>query len=133
VIIVVFFSEQRYGAQMIEKRKYQRVKDGAKIIHKLMGVKGECLAPALDISAGGIRLPSKKKLAPGSILELNIYLPDKREPFFGLAKVIWQKSEITKSLIGDYYETGVEFIKVGLENRRLIIRYTGSLIAKNKK
>lgn len=118
---------------MTEKRKYQRVRGGVKIIHKVMGVKGECLTPVLDISAGGFRLPVKNKLALGSILELNICLPDEKEPFFGLAKVVWQKSEITKSEKGDYYETGVEFIRVGLENRKLIIRYISSLLAKDKK
>lgn len=118
---------------MIEKRKYQRVRDGIKIIYKIMGVKGECLMSVLDISAGGFRLPIKKKLAFNSILELNIYIPNEKEPFFGLAKVVWQKSEITKSEKGDYYETGVAFIRIGLENRKLINRYIDSLIAKDKK
>lgn len=118
---------------MTEKRKYQRVRDGVKIIHKVMGVKGECLTAVLDMSAGGFRLPIKNKLALGSILELNIYLPDEKEPFFGLARVVWQKSGITKSEKGDYYETGLELIRVGLKNRKLIIRYISSLLAKDKK
>ncbi|OGX31942.1 MAG: hypothetical protein A3G37_00975 [Omnitrophica WOR_2 bacterium RIFCSPLOWO2_12_FULL_46_30] len=118
---------------MTEKRKYQRINDGVKIIYKVMGVKGEYPTPVLDMGAGGFRLPIKDKLALGSTLELNICLPDEKEPFFGLARVVWQKSEITKSEKGGYYETGVEFIRVGVQNRKLIIRYIASLIAKDKK
>ena len=116
----------------MEKRKYQRIKDGARVIHKIMGVKGEQLAHVLDMSAGGFRLPLKEKLAPGTLLELSIYLPHEKEPFFGLAKIAWQNSDLTKTDKGGYYETGVELIRVGLENRKLIIRYINSLLKEDK-
>ena len=116
----------------MEKRKYQRIKDGARVIHKIMGVKGEQLAHVLDMGAGGFRLPLKEKLAPGTLLELSIYLSHEKEPFFGLAKIAWQNSDLTKADKGDYYETGIELIRVGLENRKLIIRYINSFLKEDK-
>lgn len=117
---------------MIEKRKYERVKDGAKVVYKVMGVKGEYLTPALDMGGGGLRLPLQEKIKPGTFLELNISLPDDKEPFFGLVKVAWQGPAVSKSKEGKgYYETGIEFIKVGLENRKRIVRYVNAQTKKN--
>lgn len=117
---------------MIEKRKYARIPDGAKVVYKVMGVKGEHLTPALDMGSGGLRLPLQEKVKPGTLLELNILLPDNQEPFFGLVKAVWQSPAATQGKNGEtYYETGIEFIKVGLENRRRIVKYISGYAKKN--
>ncbi|TAN61835.1 PilZ domain-containing protein [bacterium] len=117
---------------MMEKRKYARVPDGARVVYKVMGVKGEHLTPALDMGSGGLRLPLQEKVKPGTLLELNISLPDDKEPFFGLVKAVWQSPAATQDKDGlSYYETGIEFIKVGLENRRRIVKYVTDYAKKN--
>ena len=118
---------------MMEKRKYARVPNGAKVVYKVMGVKGEHLTPALDIGSGGLRLPLQEKVEPGTLLELNISLPDDKEPFFGLVKAVWQSHAATQGKNGEaFYETGIEFIKVGLENRRRIVKYVTDYTKKER-
>ena len=109
---------------MIEKRKYARIKDGAKVIYKVMGVKGEYPLHVLDIGAGGLRLPIKEKVKAGALIEFRISLDKDTDSFFGLAKVAWQDLEVKKDEKGNaYYETGIEFLRVGVDNRKRILRY----------
>lgn len=109
---------------MIEKRKFERIKDGAKVIYKVMGVKGEYPLQVIDMGAGGLKLPLYEKVSRGTLLELHISLSGEAEPFFGLAKVIWQDLKLKKDTKGvPCYETGVEFIKVGIANRKRIVRF----------
>ncbi len=109
---------------MTEKRKFERIKDGAKVIYKVMGVKGEYPLEAIDMGAGGFRLPLYEKVPPGTLLELHISLSKDNEPFFGLAKVAWQDSRLKKDKKNiPCYETGVEVIKVGIENRKRIVKH----------
>jgi hypothetical protein len=81
---------------MIEKRKYKRVINGAKVAYKVMGVKGEYGMSTLDMGAGGLRLPLREKIKTGTLLELSISLEDGKEPFFGLVKVAWQNPTTEK-------------------------------------
>ncbi|HAH20616.1 MAG TPA: hypothetical protein DCL49_06920 [Candidatus Omnitrophica bacterium] len=109
---------------MAEKRTYLRVKDGATVIYKTMGVMGEYPLHVLDISAGGVRLPLKEKIKAGTLIELQISLPEDKEPFFGLAKIAWQHDAAVKDKTNTlFYETGVQFIRVGVNNRKRILRY----------
>jgi hypothetical protein len=117
---------------MMEKRKYERIPDGARVVYKVMGVKGEHQTPALDMGTGGLRLNLQEKLDPGTLLELSISLPDDKEPFFGLVKAVWQNPSASKDKNGlTVYETGIEFMKVGLENRRRIVKYVTDYAKKN--
>lgn len=118
---------------MTERRRYRRVKDGVRVIYKVLGVNGESQMHSLDIGAGGLRLPLKDKLDPGTLLELGLFLPQDREPFFCLTRVVWQADESKKDK-GDqgYYETGVEFVRIDIRQRLRLIHYVYPLLRKNK-
>jgi hypothetical protein len=116
-----------------EKRKFPRLKDGAKVICKFFGVAGETEEEAIDISQGGIRILLKEKANPGILLELGVLLPQEPDPFYALAKVVWQAEK--RKLAPDkqlYYETGVEFIKMDMAHKILMIRYIYGRLKKEK-
>ncbi|MCX5708216.1 MAG: PilZ domain-containing protein [Candidatus Omnitrophica bacterium] len=117
-----------------EKRKFPRLKDGVKVIYKFMGVLGEKKDEVLDISQGGIRLCLKEKTRPGTLLELAVVITPDSSPFFALAKVVWQSG---KRKLGPkrelYYETGVEFLKMDMQHKMLMIEYIYNRIKKDKK
>jgi hypothetical protein len=117
-----------------EKRKFPRLKDGAQVVYKFMGVLGEKKDDVIDIGQGGLRLMLKEKTKPGTLLEMGIYLPKREDPFFALAKVVWQSEK--RKLSGDkqlYYETGIEFLKMDMHHKILMIRYIYSRLRKEKK
>lgn len=92
----------------------------------------EHTVPIVDISAGGICLALNEKIKRDTILEINILLPDNNGPLLGLAKVIWQKEEMTREKSGlTYYETGVGYLKLGFQNRKRIAQFISSQLAKN--
>ena len=113
----------------MEKRSFLRIKEKIKVAYKIMGSNGECEVRTTDISGGGFRLPMNEKAKPETLVELNISLPSQDAPFYGLAKVVWRSPTAVKRKDGkNYFETGVKFIRVGLNNRKQIVRYINSLI-----
>lgn len=109
---------------MAERRKYPRLKDGVKVIYKRLGINGEYELLSSNLGGGGVCLPLKERIKPGSLLELGLRLPQDKEPFFCLVKVVWQAEQSEKGKDGqDYYETGVEFLRIDLNQRIRIIRY----------
>ena len=117
-----------------ERRKFPRLKHGVKVIYKFMGIIGEKKDEVIDVGQGGIRIPLKDKTAIGTILELAIAISSESSPFFALAKVVWQSSR--RKLSPDkklYYETGVEFLKMNMQHKMLMIEYIYSRIKEGKK
>ena len=113
----------------MEKRSFPRIKGEIRVAYKTMDSNGEYEVRTMDISGGGLRLPMNEKAKAETLVELNIFLPSQDAPFYGLAKVIWQSRTAVKEKDGkNYFETGVKFIKVGIHNRKQIVRYINSLI-----
>ena len=110
---------------MTEKRKYRRLRDGLKVIYKLMGVKGEISRHALDMGGGGIQLVLNQKVPKGTLVEMSLNL-NQGESFFCLGKVAWQADE--KSSEG--YNTGIEFLQIDLKRKMNIINYIFDQIRK---
>ena len=109
---------------MIERRRYYRLKDGVKVVYKVSGKLGEINSSVFDVGGGGLRLPISQKIEPGTNLELNLLLPDNKDSFFAYARVVWQEKGAQKDKSGqNYYDTGIEFLKVDLKNRLQIIHY----------
>jgi c-di-GMP-binding flagellar brake protein YcgR len=117
-----------------EKRRFPRLKDGVRVIYKFMGVLGEKKEDVVDISQGGVRLCLKEKVKPGTLLELAVAITPDSGPFFALAKVVWQSE---KRKLGTekqlYYETGVEFLKMDMQHKMLMIEYIYNRIKKDKR
>ena len=116
-----------------EKRQFPRLKNGVKVIYKFMGVLGEKKDDAVDVSQGGIRLLLKEKVDPGTLLELGMSIPRDPGPFFTLAKVAWQAQK--RKLTADkqlYYETGVEFLKMDMQHKMLMIEFIYNRLKKEK-
>ncbi|MEK6564272.1 MAG: PilZ domain-containing protein [Candidatus Omnitrophota bacterium] len=113
----------------MEKRSFPRIKGEISVAYKIMGSSDDGEVRTMDISGGGFRLPMYEKVKPETLVELNISLPSQEAPFYGLAKVIWQSRTAVKGKGGkNYFETGIKFIRVGLNNRKQIVRYINSLI-----
>jgi c-di-GMP-binding flagellar brake protein YcgR len=120
--------------KLSERRKFPRLKHGVRVIYKFMGIIGEKKDEVIDVGQGGIRIFLKDKTEKGTILELAISITSEASPFFALAKVVWQSS---KRKFGSdkklYYETGVEFLKMDMQHKMLMIEYIYSRIKKERK
>ncbi len=116
----------------IEKRKFKRLKNGVKVIFKILNKREETVL-SINIGAGGVCIPLKEKIEPGTFLELGLILPDQHKPFYAFAKVAWQAKVPKRDEKGDfYYETGIHFLRMNLEERKKLIEYVYTR-SKNKK
>lgn len=74
-------------------------------------------AQVRDISAKGVGMVSKKKLAPESKLELWLDIPDKGEPLYIRGNVSWSQP------VGNYeYRSGINFEKADLLGLARVLR-----------
>ncbi|MBU1122594.1 MAG: PilZ domain-containing protein [Candidatus Omnitrophota bacterium] len=75
---------------MIERRKFVRLKDSLKITYKGIGAdsveKGSLIG---DLGGGGVSIPVANRIKPGTILELEIYLPKREKPIVAVGEVVW--------------------------------------------
>lgn len=115
-----------------DRRKYRRINDGIKAVYKIMGIEGEYDLSILNLSSGGLCIPLNRIINKGTLLELNLNIPREKEPFFALAKVVWQSQIPIKKEDKVYYETGIEFLRLGLKERMRIIRYIYKKIKKKE-
>ncbi len=117
-----------------ERRKYKRVSTRVRITCKPVGVEGENEIYSLDISAGGFSMMYPDAVKPDTVFELKVYLPDKTESFFCLAKVVRQADKAVKQKDGKpYYETGLKFEDMDLKNRLRLIYYVHNKLKLDRK
>ena len=107
-----------------DKRRYRRLRNGVRVIYKVMGEQGESILPVIDVGGGGIRLLLRDKLRAGELLELGLLMPQDKDPFFILAKVAWQADMPVKTENEQHmYDTGIEFLKLDIQHRMHLIHY----------
>lgn len=71
-----------------------------------------------DISAGGIRLMTPTPIAPGTRLDLGIFLGEDAKPVKAWGEVVWQRKLSPTS-----YETGVEIHGVDDKDRKRFMSF----------
>jgi c-di-GMP-binding flagellar brake protein YcgR len=99
-----------------DKRIYQRIKG---VVHVRYAVKGRDTKKTeslpRNISGGGVGLCLTEKLQPGTLLELEIAVPDDpKKPVFGTGEVVWTNSSgiISSEKDTDLHETGIKFLDI---------------------
>lgn len=63
----------------------------------------ECEAETVNISANGVGLITKEKLAVRTPLEMWLKIPDHHEPFYTRGEVVWSEAFVD----GEYQSVGV--------------------------
>lgn len=97
-----------------------------------MGVEGEYDLAVINLSGGGLCLPLSQKINKGTLVELNLHVPHEKEPFYALAKVVWQSQASISKEGKVYYETGIEFLRLGIREKMRIIRYIYNKLKERK-
>ncbi|MDD5614467.1 MAG: PilZ domain-containing protein [Candidatus Omnitrophica bacterium] len=112
-----------------ERREYFRLQlDAQVIVHgedKSKSLREDTVSAAVkNISAGGLCFTAKNKFAFGSIIKLELRLPDNKNPLYLRGEVTW--SSPVKKDGADFYDTGVKILSVEEGNEQRFIRYVCS-------
>ena len=109
--------QERGGETMQDRRIFARFPVSLPLRFLESDANSEGEAQAQDISAKGIGLVIDKELKPQTILELWLRVPDKGEPLYTRAEVVW-----SKRLEPNKYRVGVELEKADLMGMSRIFR-----------
>ena len=106
---------------MQEQRKDIRVNGSVKISYRVISPPdGWGNAVTINISKGGIALPTDHTLLPGVVLELKIDLLNNTDPINATAEVVWVKEKINNTMP---YTIGLKFLNISLRDRDRIYYY----------
>ena len=97
-----------------ERRQHRRFGDGVVVeyyIEKKPHLKD---IKALNMSKGGMKLLLDEKLSDGTIMDLKIYIPDRKNSIEVEAEVVWTKdADYIKDASGNrFFHSGVKFIGI---------------------
>ena len=100
-----------------DRRRWQRLENFEGIIKVKYRIrpkeKEDRIPPVRNICGGGIRLSLNEKLTTGTLLDLDIAMPESPNRIPAKGRVIWiQEIAVTGQTAVRYYETGIEFIEV---------------------
>ena len=76
-----------------------------------------------NISPGGIGGPLDKKIKKGDWLELNIYIPNLKEPIFAIGKAVWTADEKAGKI-----STGIKFEEIDVQMKNRFLEYVCELM-----
>lgn len=107
---------------MQERRKYVRLNIPLEVSYTTQGKQGaSCKSITRNISPNGARFCIAEQLPKGSILNINIKIPERAEGIPVKARIVWSKKE--NSGKEELYDTGFEFVEIPEESKQLFFQY----------
>jgi uncharacterized protein (TIGR02266 family) len=107
-----------------ERRKYVRLTADVEVRYDVLDTKSHEAMQAVtrNISAGGICLIINEQLPIGTVLQLDIYLPQNQPVIKAKGKIVWI-SAFRMANEKERYDAGIEFIEIDEEQRKIIDKY----------
>lgn len=104
-----------------ERRKYMRLQANVEVKYMIIGKPGTINVFSKNISAGGLCITAGEQITNNTPLQLEIKIPDLKDPIRAIARVVWQK-KFAERPEGDF-TTGIEFTGISDFDRFNINRY----------
>ena len=110
---------------MEERREYVRLDAGVNVNYKTSTAPNRgIVSTSKDISAGGIRFFTDQKLRIGSVIDLEISLPEQELPVSVNCEVVFSDEfSIMTESSKPTFETAVKFISIEDKNKDKISKY----------
>lgn len=107
-----------------ERRKYVRMETSVEVKYTVIGKPGAIEVFSKNISAGGLCISAGEELSKDTPLQIEIKIPDLKDPIRALARVVWQKKfEAPDKAQEVRFDTGIEFTGISDFDRFNINRY----------
>ena len=98
---------------MQERRMFQRIEDIVSVRYTTRKGKLKDVTLVKDLGGGGIRISLAEMLKPGTVVDLEITIPDDPRSFPAVGEVVWQEEvNISGESVGRYYDTGIKFTEI---------------------
>jgi len=119
---------------MEERRKFVRLYSKLKAKCWILGDHEPLSLLSRNIGGGGISLFTKRRLAPGTVVGIEVHFPERLAPIRFTGEVVWSGELITSGEQDSLntYETGVRFLDIEAEDRDFILQYAATNILGRK-
>lgn len=105
--------------KMQEKRKFIRIKTQIEADYKIAGDSNLAKkAPVENLSFGGIQLAAAEALQNGTLLELNLNIPNYNKKLSFTGKVVWQLHNKENTFL-----TGINFTQISPEDKNILSEF----------
>ena len=117
---------------MEERRKFVRLQSRLKAKCWVLGSEEPLSSTSRNIGGGGISLFTKRRLAPGMVLGIEVFFPGRLAPVRFTGEVIWSGELITSGAQDaiNTYETGVRFLDITPEDQAYVLKCAETSILK---
>ena len=110
----------------IERRKFPRIPATVAVSYRSVFLTDPTPSITRDVGGGGLRFFTAASLEPGTVLKLDIQLPQRQQPVRVTAEVLWSRpvAPSTKDPGTLPFETAVVFATISEADRALLLQYT---------
>jgi hypothetical protein len=109
------------GLAMQEKRKWTRLPGSLNVRYRSVRPPSEGISVCKNFCREGLGLQLDKRMEIGTILELELSIPDYPNPIFATAMIAWQKGA-RRVFEGDY-DSGLRIIKIDENARQRLLEH----------
>ncbi len=108
-----------------ERREFLRLRVRLTTIVKIVKTGRAHRALTNDISGGGICFRTDEDLQVGEMLDIDVQLPDRRQPVNFTAEICWCHSTTAMQRGGEeaLFEVGVHFVTIDPKERALMVQF----------
>ena len=113
----------------VDRRKYARLDLKSKVEFAVVEGPGvnssrkKYCASGKNIGAEGILVSSEQELAPGTVLDMDIFLAGRTEPVRMQGEVRWCRSVKLSGADKALFDTGIKFTTINKNHVRLMVQY----------
>jgi c-di-GMP-binding flagellar brake protein YcgR len=108
------------------KRKFPRLSINVEVKYKILDISSPTTprTRTRNISEGGLSIMILEKVRVGTLLSLNIALPDADQPIIATGRVLWiEEFTIYSTEAYTFYECGVEYVNILSQDQENICHY----------
>lgn len=96
-----------------ERRAFERIEAIVSVRYKTLQGRIEDVRSVKNIGGGGIRLSLAERLKPGTVIKLEITIPEDPNAFSAVGEVVWvSEIIISGDSVARYFDTGIKFSKI---------------------
>jgi len=113
---------------MEERRKFIRLSTRLHATYQVIGTEDTLTSLTRNVGGGGLSLFTESRLAPGTVLKMQVTFPQRTAPVHFSAEVIWSGPLLLEGADRrpDVFETGVRFRQITPRDRAVVMQYAAA-------
>ena len=108
-----------------ERRKTTRIDTEVDVLYDVLTGKGSKaqFSKSRNLSLGGINLALREKLFPGTVLKMQLNIPQSKQPIFVQGEIVWVKEishQFTNERKERFFATGIKFVQINPKDEAIL-------------